>query len=157
MPTLTYNRVNNFIIKNALILNVIHNTVYVKTVIILYCYLLVVSLNVEDKIIVFGSTIHLLCTLDDSLDLTNGRSRQWSGGSKNKVLSFNGYPSDPNKYQEQFISTRQFRLKIFNTSKADVNCFYKCVYGFKFDENMLDLNTTKYQCKYKLSSFYNLI
>jgi hypothetical protein len=58
------------------------------------CALIVVSLNVEDKIIVFGSTIHLLCTLDDSLDLTNGRSRQWSGGSENKVLSFNGFPSD---------------------------------------------------------------
>jgi hypothetical protein len=55
---------------------------------------------VEDDIIVFGSTIHLLCTLDDSLDLNNGRSRQWSGGSENKVLSLNGFPSDPNKYKE---------------------------------------------------------
>jgi hypothetical protein len=27
------------------------------------------------------------------------------------------------------------------------------VYGFKFDEKMLDLNTTNYRCKYKLSSF----
>ena len=111
---------------------------------------------VEDDIIVFGSTIHLLCTLNDSLDLNNGRSRQWSGGSENKVLSFNGFPSDPNKYVENVISTRQFRLKIFNTSEADVNCYYKCVYGFKFDEKMLDLNKMKYQCKYKLSSF-NLI
>jgi hypothetical protein len=127
--------------------------IYVRTVIILYCSLLVVSLNVEDDIIVFGSTIHLLCTLDGSINLNNGRSRQWSGGSENKVLSFNGYPSDPNKYKEDVISTRQFRLRIFNTSKADVNCYYKCVYGFKFDEKKLDLNTTKYQCKYKLSSF----
>ena len=111
---------------------------------------------VQDDIIVFGSTIHLLCTLDDSLDLTNGRSRQWSGGSENKVLSFNGFPSDPNKYVENAISTRQFRLKIFNTSEADVNCYYKCVYGFKFDEKKLDLNKMKYQCRYKLSSF-NLI
>jgi hypothetical protein len=53
--------------------------------------------------LVFGSTIHLLCTLDDSLDLNNGRSRQWSGGSENKVLSFNGFPSDPNKYVENAI------------------------------------------------------
>jgi hypothetical protein len=30
------------------------------------------------------------------------------------------------------------------------------VYGFKFDEKMLDLNTMNYQCKYKWSSF-NLI
>ena len=127
--------------------------IYVRTVIILYCSLLVVSLNVEDDIIVFGSTIHLLFTLDGSINLNNGRSRQWSGGSENKVLSFNGYPSDPNKYKEDVISTRQFRLRIFNTSKADVNCYYKCVYGFKFDEKKLDLNTTKYQCKYKLSSF----
>ena len=127
--------------------------IYVRTVIILYCSLLVVSLNVEDDIIVFGSTIYLLCTLDGSINLNNGRSRQWSGGSENKVLSFNGYPSDPNKYKEDVISTRQFRLRIFNTSKADVNCYYKCVYGFKFDEKKLDLNTTKYQCKYKLSSF----
>jgi hypothetical protein len=77
--------------------------------------------------------------------LNNGRSRQWSGGSENKVLSFNGFPSDPNKYVENAISTRQFRLKIFNTSEADVNCYYKCVYGFKFDEKMLDLNTMRYQ------------
>jgi len=146
MPTLTYNRVNNFIIKNVIILNIIH---HVRTVIILYCSLIVVSLIIQDDIIVFGSTIHLLCTLDDSLDLTNGRSRQWSGGSENKVLSFNGFPSDPNKYKENVISTRQFLLQIFNTSKADVNCYYKCVYGFKFDEKMLDLNKTKYQCKYK--------
>jgi hypothetical protein len=47
----------------------------------------VVSLNVENEIIVFGSTIHLLCTLDDSLDLNNNGSWQWSGGSENKVLS----------------------------------------------------------------------
>jgi hypothetical protein len=113
-------------------------------------------LNVEDEIIVFGSTIHLLCTLDDSLDLNNGRSRQWSGGSENKVLSLNGFPSDPNKYKEDVISTRQFRLRIFNTSEADVNCYYTCVYGFKLGGTMLDLNTMKYQCKYKLSSF-NLI
>jgi hypothetical protein len=106
-------------------------------------------LIVQDDIIVFGSTIHLLCTLDDSLDLTNGRSRQWSGGSENKVLSFNGFPSDPNKYKENAISTRQFLLQIFNTSEEDVNCYYKCVYGFKFDEKMLDLNTMEYQCKYK--------
>jgi hypothetical protein len=59
--------------------------------------------------------------------------KMWgSGGSENKVLSFNGFPSDPNKYKEDVISTRQFRLRIFNTSKADVNCYYKCVYGFKF-------------------------
>ena len=113
-------------------------------------------MNVEDKIIVFGSTIHLLCTLDDSLDRNNGRAWLWFGGSENIVLSFNGFPSDPNKYKEDVISTRQFRLKIFNTSEADVNCYYKCAYGFKFDEKMLDLNTTKYQCKYKLNSF-NLI
>jgi hypothetical protein len=49
---------------------------------------------------------------------------------------------DPNKYKEDVISTRQFRLRIFNISKADVNCYYKCVYGFKFDEKKLDLNTT---------------
>jgi hypothetical protein len=110
-------------------------------------------LIVEDDIIVFGSTIHLLCTFDGSLDLNNGRNRHWSGGIENKVLSFNGFPSDPNKYKEDVISTRQFRLRIFNTSKADVNCYYKCVYGFKFDEKKLDLNTTKYQCKYKLSLF----
>ena len=70
--------------------------------------------------------------------------------------------------KEDVISTRQFRLSIFNTSKADVNCYYKCVYGFKFDYVrfnlimldlimldliMLNLNTTKYQCKYKLNSF----
>ena len=108
---------------------------------------------VQDDIIVFGSTIHLLCTLDDSLNLTNGRSRKWSGGSENNVLSFTGFSSDPNKYVENVISTRQFRLKIFNTSEADVNCYYKCVYGFKFDEKMLDLNKMKYLCKYKLSSF----
>jgi hypothetical protein len=54
--------------------------IYAKTVIILDCSLLVVSLIVQDDIIVFGSTIHLLCTLDDSLVLNNGRSRQWSGG-----------------------------------------------------------------------------
>ena len=130
-------------------MNIIHNIC--RTVIILDCSLIVVSLNVEDEIIVFGSTIHLLCTFDGSLDLNNGRSRQWSGGSENKVLSFNGYPSDPYKYKEDAISTRQFRLSIFNISKADVNCYYKCVYGFKFDEKKLDLNTTKYQCKYKLS------
>ena len=104
-----------------------------------------VSLIVQDDIIVFGSTIHLLCTLDGSLDLNNGRSRQWSGGRENKVLSFNGFPSDPNKYVENAISTRKFRLTIFNTSEADVNCYYKCVYGFKFDEKMLDLNKMKYQ------------
>ena len=104
-----------------------------------------VSLIVQDRIIVFGSTIHLLCTLDDSINLTNGRSRQWSGGSENKVLSFNGFPSDPNKYKENAISTRQFLLQIFNTSEADVNCYYKCVYGFKFDEKMLDLNTMEYR------------
>jgi hypothetical protein len=68
--------------------------------------------------IVFGSTLNLLCTLDDSLNLTNGRSRQWSGGRENKVLSFNGFPSDPNKYEENVISTRQFRLRIFNTSEV---------------------------------------
>jgi hypothetical protein len=113
-------------------------------------------LIVEDDIIVFGSTIHLLCTLDDSLDLNNGRSWQWSGGSENKVLSLDGHSSDPNKYKEDVISTRQFRLRIFNTSEADVNCYYTCVYGFKFDKKMLDLNTMKYQCKYTLSSF-NLI
>jgi hypothetical protein len=106
-------------------------------------------LIVQNDTIVFGSTIHLLCKLDDSLNLTNGRSRQWSGGSENKVLSFNGFPSDPNKYKENAISTRQFLLQIFNTSEADVNCYYKCVYGFKFDEKMLDLNTIQYLCKYK--------
>ena len=99
---------------------------------------------VQDEIIVFGSTIHLLCTLDDSLDLNNGRNRHWSGGSENKVLSFNGFPLDPNKYKENAISTRQFLLQIFNTSEADVNCYYKCAYGFEFDEKMLDL-------KYKLN------
>jgi hypothetical protein len=47
---------------------------YVRTVIILDCSLVVVSLIVQDGIIVFGSTIHLLCTLDGSLDLNNGRN-----------------------------------------------------------------------------------
>jgi hypothetical protein len=60
--------------------------------------------NVQD--IVFGSTIHLLCTLDGSLGLNNGRSRQWFGDSENKVLSFDGFSSDPNKYEEHVISTR---------------------------------------------------
>ena len=106
---------------------------------------------VQDEIIVFGSTIHLLCTLDGSLDLNNGRARLWFRGSEKKAFIFNGFPSDPNKYNEDVISTRQFRLKIFNTSKSDVNCYYKCAYGFEFDEKMLDLNTTKYQCKYKLN------
>ena len=108
---------------------------------------------VQDKIIVFGSTIHLLCTLDDSLDLTNSTVRQWSGGRENTVLCLNGFSSDPNKYEEHAISTRQFLLQIFNTSEADVNCYYKCACDFKFDEKMLDLNTTKYQCKYKLNPF----
>ena len=79
---------------------------YVRTVIILYCFLLVVSLIVQDDIIVFGSTIHLLCTLDGSLDLNNGTSRLWFGDSENKVLSFDGFSSDPNKYEEHVISTR---------------------------------------------------
>ena len=108
---------------------------------------------VQDDIIVFGSTLKLLCTLDDSLNLTNDSSRLWFGGSKNTILSFDGFTIDPNKYKEDVISTRQFLLKIFNTSETDVNCYYKCVYGFKFDENMLDLNKMKYLCKYKLSSF----
>ena len=116
---------------------------------ILHCSLLVVSLIVEDDIIVFGSTIRLLCTLDDSLNITNGSVRQWVGGRENSVLSLNGQPSNPNKYKEVVISTRKFRLTIFNTSEADVNCYYTCVYGFKADRKMLDLNITKYQCKYK--------
>ena len=129
---------------------------YVKTVIILYCALIVVSLIVQDDIIVFGSTIHLLCMLDDSLILTNQSSLLWFGGSENTVLSLDGFPSDQNKYKEYVISTRQFLLKIFNTSETDVNCCYTCVYGFNFDEKMVDLNKMKYLCKYKLSLF-NLI
>ena len=54
--------------------------------------MIIVSLIVQDDMIVFGSTLSLLCKLDDSLNLTNGRSRQWSRGSENKVLSFNGFP-----------------------------------------------------------------
>jgi hypothetical protein len=71
---------------------------YVRTVIILDCSIIVVSLIVQDDIIVFGSTIHLLCTLDVSLDLNTGRARLWVGGSKNTVLSIDGLSSDPNKY-----------------------------------------------------------
>jgi hypothetical protein len=110
-------------------------------------------LIVQDDTIVFGSTLKLLCTLDDSLNLTNDSSRLWFGGSENTILSFDGFLIDPNKYKEDVISTRQFLLKIFNTSETDVNCYYKYVYGFKFDEKMLDLNKMKYLCKYKLSSF----
>ena len=124
-----------------------------KTVIILNCSLIVVSLIIQDDIIVFGSMIHLLCTLDDSLYLNKSIPRLWYSGRENNVLSFNDFFSDANKYVENVISTRQFRLKIFNTSEADVNCYYICAYGFEFDEKMLDLNTTKYQCKYKLKSF----
>ncbi|CAC5368732.1 unnamed protein product [Mytilus coruscus] len=107
--------------------------------------ILSVLIDVQKDRLVFGQTVELVCHLQGSLHLEDGSSRQWSGGAFNKVLSLNGYSSDINKYQEIIKTNTEFRLRVFNFNESDANQYYKCVYGFKYDETKLDLSKKLYE------------
>ncbi|XP_063399270.1 uncharacterized protein LOC134683893 [Mytilus trossulus] len=104
-----------------------------------------VLIDVQEDRLVFGQTVEIVCHLKGSLHLKDGRSRQWSGGAFDKVLSLNGYSSDINKYQEVVKSNTEFRLQVLNFNESDANQFYKCVYGFKYNETKLDLTKKPYE------------
>ncbi|XP_052067714.1 uncharacterized protein LOC127706990 [Mytilus californianus] len=104
-----------------------------------------VLIDVQEERLVFGQTVELVCHLQGSLHLEDGSSRQWSGGAFNKVLSLNGYSSDISKYQEIIKTNTEFRLRVLNFNESDANQYYKCVYGFKFNETKLDLTKKLYE------------
>ncbi|XP_071181978.1 uncharacterized protein [Mytilus edulis] len=104
-----------------------------------------VLIDVQKDRLVFGQTVELVCHLQGSLHLADGSSRQWSGGIFNKVLSLNGYSSDINKYQEVIKTNTEFRLRVLNFNESDANQYYKCVYGFKYNETKLDLTKKPYE------------
>lgn len=109
--------------------------------------ILSVLIDVQEDRLIFGQTVELVCHLQGSLHLEDGSSRQWSGGAFNKVLSLNGYSSDISKYQEIIKSNTEFRLRVLNFNESDANQYYKCVYGFKYNETKLDLTKKLYECK----------
>ncbi|CAC5408310.1 unnamed protein product [Mytilus coruscus] len=104
-----------------------------------------VLIDVQEDRLVFGETVELVCHLQGSLNLEDGSSRQWSGGAFNKVLSLNGYSSDISKYQEVIKTNTEFRLRVLNFNESDANQYYKCVYGFKYNETKLDLTKKLYE------------
>lgn len=104
-----------------------------------------VLIDVQEDRLIFGQTVELVCHLQGSLHLEDGSSRQWSGGAFNKVLSLNGYSSDISKYQEIIKSNTEFRLRVLNFNESDANQYYKCVYGFKYNETKLDLTKKLYE------------
>ncbi|VDH96515.1 Hypothetical predicted protein [Mytilus galloprovincialis] len=104
-----------------------------------------VLIDVQEDRLEFGQIVELVCHLKGSLHLQDGSSRQWSGGAFNKVLSLNGYSSDISKYQEVIKTNTEFRLRVLNFNESDANQYYKCVYGFKYNETKIDLSKKPYE------------
>jgi hypothetical protein len=53
MPTLTYNRANSVIIKNAIILNITHNVFYLRDIESVICIILIISKKIKYSTVVF--------------------------------------------------------------------------------------------------------
>ncbi|CAC5383267.1 unnamed protein product [Mytilus coruscus] len=106
-----------------------------------------VSLDLQSKIIRIGRTINLTCTVHGIDEIDNKLTRQWSKGLD--IISYNGHSTIADKYNEILTSWNQFKMEIYNVSESDVNCNYKCRYGFESHVKRIQLSRNNFECKLK--------
>ncbi|CAC5367994.1 unnamed protein product [Mytilus coruscus] len=106
--------------------------------------ILFLSLRLVTDFIIFGGYIILTCTVNGISTLDCDIIRQWSMGSDDKLLSYNGRINNHIKYEETVLPGNEFSLKIFNVTEADVNVTYRCRYGFDSANTFIKLNEYNY-------------
>ncbi|XP_071149915.1 uncharacterized protein [Mytilus edulis] len=102
----------------------------------LYCVILSVTVIAEVSFEVvtgtmsIGGYIILTCQVHGKKVLDKKETRQWSKGTHDELLCYNGRINNPKKYEENILQGNKFSLKIYNVTKEDVNVAYQCRYGF---------------------------
>lgn len=94
----------------------------------------------------FGKNVDLLC--QDKNNPSIEFQKQWYGGVDHRLLCTNKVSSNDEKYickdgrrdDHDFLT-----LTIGNLSTGDVNIPYKCLFGFRSYERVLELNDTKFE------------
>ena len=86
-----------------------------------------VEWRVEHKISRYGQDLYLMCTYGN--DSSSTGAKRWYGGPDKKMLSINGLPSNPAKYNAT-VGADGFGLVIKNVTERDLNVSYECSYGF---------------------------
>lgn len=113
-----------------------------------------VSLILITDVIVFGGDIILTCTANGISTIDSEVTRQWSMGTDDELLCYNGRINNPKKYEETLTSKNQYSLKILKVTEEDVNITYQCRYGFDAASTFIDINkynhVSKYQIWYKI-------
>ncbi|CAC5405145.1 unnamed protein product [Mytilus coruscus] len=77
-----------------------------------------------------GGYIILTCQVHGENIIDNRETRQWSKGTNDELLCYNGRINNPKKYEENVLQGNKFSLKILNVTKTDLNVVYQCRYGF---------------------------
>lgn len=101
--------------------------------------------TIKEKYIIYGKHVTLTC---------NGNScasesiKKWIGGPNYNLLCFNGFSTEPKKYEMVSNDTwEEFELMIKNFNFSDVNCSYMCSCGFLQYTNVLKLDASNFICK----------
>ncbi|CAC5420517.1 unnamed protein product [Mytilus coruscus] len=106
--------------------------------------ILFLSLRLVNDFIIFGGYIILTCTVNGISALDSDVTRQWSMGSDDQLLSYNGRINNHRKYEETILPGNEFSLRIFNVTEKDVNITYRCRYGFDSANTFIEMNEYNY-------------
>lgn len=102
------------------------------------------SWEVETKIMHIGETVVLTCTVHNVTVIDPEQTRQWSKGSS--LICYNGRPTNPWKYMES-LNRNTFKLHIYNTTEADLNSEYECLYSFDTSSKKLKITAENFESK----------
>ena len=106
--------------------------------------------TLREKTVVFGTTVHLVCTIPPQTPCCDS-NRKWmkSTGGTFILVAMNGASTNKTKYIENLLEgSRESVLAINNFNENDVNADYECWYEFDKYRGYLGLNEQKFECKY---------
>lgn len=98
-----------------------------------------------------GGYIILTCTVHGDNILDKGETRQWSKGTNDELLCYNGRINNPKKYKENVLQGNKFSLRIYNVTKEDLNVVYQCRYGFDAASKFIKEDKQDKWCKCNVS------
>ncbi|VDI47801.1 Hypothetical predicted protein [Mytilus galloprovincialis] len=85
--------------------------------------------TVQQKTLVFGTDVKLVCKTSDDTDLCTNCTKIWTGGHVQSLLSLNGYPSSESSKYWPTIGKDEFVITIKTFNKQDLNQEYSCTIG----------------------------
>lgn len=113
-----------------------------------------VRLELMTKPVVFGENVTIACMIHDNSEIQCDKiNRLWEGGPLNRVLLINGVSVDQTKYVETIDNPcEKFSIIIKSFDLSDVNCSYRCSYGFESSRKELQLDNASFIAKPDLNA-----